>query len=132
MSKRKRRVFTEEQKLEAVSDYTSERKTAAEVASDLNIAVGQIYRWKAEFERKNKEAKIQVLVDQGLTVKLAKKIQSQQDEIELYQKKLAEQAVIIDLLKKLQTSASSPLESELSGWIDTTKKWDRKRKPVKS
>jgi len=66
------------------------------------------------------------LTDAGATRQMALKIQRQEEEIAAYQKKVAEQSVIIDLLKKLQTPRSYQSESKLSGLIDTIKKSDRK------
>ncbi len=66
-----------------------------------------------------------------MTRAMAIKIQQQEAEIEAYQKKVAEQAVIIDLLKKLETSNSYQSVSELTGLIGTMKKSVRKRGPVK-
>ena len=68
----------------------------------------------------------------GLSTQAARKILSLEAELKEYQKKVAQQAVIIDLLKKLQTSTNYQPESELTGLIDTSKKLARSRKPAKS
>lgn len=75
-----------------------------EVANEHTVSVGLLYCRKAEFEQAAKNKKIEELTAAGATNAMAIKIQQQEDEILHYQKKLAEQAVIIDLLKKLQTS----------------------------
>jgi transposase-like protein len=128
--KEPRRKFTEEQKRKAVDEYLTGTKTAMEVANELTIAVGLIYRWKAEFERAAKDQRIEDLTGSNISRAAAIKIQQQEDEIAAYQKKLAELMLINDLLKKLQTSPPSVRESELAGLIATHKKSAQKPKPV--
>jgi transposase-like protein len=127
-----RRKFSDETKRKAVDEYLSGTKSAMEVANELAVSVGLLYRWKAEFEQAAKNEKIEELTAAGATRAMAIKVQQQEEEIAHYQKKLAEQAVIIDLLKKLQTSKSSPFESELSGWIGIAKRSAQKPKLVVS
>lgn len=131
MSKRTRRVFSDEQKQSAVEDYLSGRKTAAQVAAENDVPVGVIYKWRVQLDERAKSRQIEDLEAQGATTQMARKILQQQAEIEAYQKKVAEQAVIIDLLKKLQTPRTSPPESELTGLIRTTQGLARNKKPVK-
>ncbi len=131
MSKKPRRKFTEEQKQEIVEAYVSGSKTAIELANEHNIAQGLIYRWKSDQKLKAKNNRIEELTEAGATRAMAIKLQQQEAEIEIYQKKIAELTVINDLLKKLQTSTSSQPESELTGLIGMVRKSDRKRKPVK-
>lgn len=128
MSNRTRRKFTIEQKRQAVDDYTSGRQTAVELANKFNVTVSLIYKWKASFDQKAKTDKINEYIDNGMSRAAAIKIQAQQAEIEAYQKKVAEQAIIIDLLKKLDTKISSQPESELTGLIKTTNKLARRKK----
>jgi len=128
MSKKQRRKFTPEQKQEAVEDYLTERRSAMDIANDLNVSVSLIYKWKADLELQNKKSRISELTDQGLSRAAALKIQQQEAEIEAYQKKVAEQVVIIDLLKKLQDRTPYQRESELTGLIKTTKRLARRQK----
>lgn len=127
-----RRKFTEEQKRKAVNEYLTGARSAMEVASELSVDVGLIYRWKAEFEQAAKNQKIEELTAAGATRAMAIKIQQQEEEIAAYQKKVAELTLINDLLKKLQTSKSLARESELSGWIGIAKRSGPKQKPVVS
>lgn len=76
-------------------------------------------------------ARIDELEAQGMSPQAARKIQQQEAEIEEYQKKVAQQAIIIDLLKKLQPSTSLQPESELTGLIDTTRKLARSKRHAK-
>ncbi len=131
MSKKSRRKFTDEEKRKAVDEYGSGSRSAMEVATDLGVAVGLIYRWKSDFENKERSGRVEELTEAGATRAMALKIQQQEDEIAEYQKKVAELTLINDLLKKLQTSNPSQRESELSGLIATMKRSGQKRKPVK-
>jgi transposase-like protein len=128
MSKKPRRKFTIEQKQQAVNDYLTGKKSAVAVASELDVTVSLIYKWKADLELKSKNKIITDLTEQGYPRAAAIKIQQQQAEIEAYQKKVAEQSIIIDLLKKLRTRTSSQPESELTGLIKTTNKLAQRRK----
>ena len=131
MQKKPRRQFTDEQKRLAVDDYVSGRKSADQVAAENGIPRSVVYKWRVQLDEKSKGARIDELESQGMTQQAARKIQQMEAEIEEYQKKVAQQAVIIDLLKKLQPSTNFPPESELTGLIDTNKKLARSRKPVK-
>lgn len=131
MGRKPRRTFTDEQKRTAVDDYVSGRKNAAEVAALNEVPVSVIYKWRVQLGEQAKGARIEELESQGLSTQAARKLLQMEAEIEAYQKKVAEQAVIIDLLKKLQTSTILPPESELTGLIDALKKSARSRKPAK-
>lgn len=131
MSKKPRRKFTDEKKKEILDAYISGAKSASELAQEHQIAQGLIYQWKSDQGLKDRNNRIHELTEEGMTRAMAIKIQQQEAEIEAYQKKVAEQAVIIDLLKKLQTSNSYQSVSELTGLIGTTKKSVRKRGPAK-
>lgn len=104
MGRRPRRKFTEEQKRQAVDDYLSGRKTAAEVAKENNVAQGQIYKWKIQFEEGAVKGRITALESEGHSPSQARRIQQLEAEVEAYKKKLAEEVLLVDLLKKLQTS----------------------------
>lgn len=131
MSKKPRRKFSEELKREIIESYTTGTRTAAELAHEHGIAVGLIYRWKSELGMQIKNNRIDELTEAGATRAMAIKIQQQEEEIQAYQNLVAQQAVIIDLLKKLQPSTNYQPESELTGLIGMVKKSDRKPKPVK-
>jgi transposase len=51
MSRRKRRVFTEEQKLAAVEHVRSTGKTVYQAAQDLDLTETALRRWIAEAEK---------------------------------------------------------------------------------
>lgn len=127
-----RRKFTKEQKDQAIDDYLSGDRSAQQIAADLDTDVQAIYRWKTAREEKQKGARFEELIEEGNSYGQAKKIMELEAEIEEYKKKLAEQVIINDLLKKLQTSKSSQPESELTGLIKTMNGSAQKRKPRKS
>ena len=108
MTKKTRKNYPEDVKARAVADYLSGARTAKQIAQDL---LGP----KME----------------GFSLEAAELVTRQREEIEIYQKKVAELSVMVDLLKKLQTSGDFQPESELSGLIATTKKSERQRRRAK-
>jgi len=106
MSKRPKRKFTDEQKTKAVEEYTSGKKTAAEVARELNVAQGQVYQWKMQLEEKRVKGRISALEQSGMSPSEARHMERLEAENEELKKKLAEQVIVNDLLKKLQKSTS--------------------------
>lgn len=131
MTKKTRKKFTKEQRDKAVDDYLSEARSAQQIATDLQTDVQNIYRWKVLREEKAKGARVDELLEEGVSKAHANRILELEEEIEVYKKKLAEQVVINDLLKKVPRPRPLVQESELTGLIKTTKKSDRKRKRVK-
>ena len=131
MTKKTRRKFTEEAKAKAVADYVGGVKSTQEIAKDLGVEVHSIYQWRAALDEKKRESRLSGLQAGGADIDLAERVLRQEEEIAIYQKKIAELTVVVDLLKKLQTSGPYQPESELSGLIATTKKSARKRKRVK-
>jgi transposase-like protein len=128
MSKKR---FSTEVRAKAVEEYTSGLKTAQELADELGATAQSIYRWKAVHTENQKGIRLEEIIADGNTREQAKQIQQLELQIEAYKSKVAEQSVIIDLLKKLPGNESLQSESELNGLIETTSKLARKRKPVK-
>lgn len=131
MKKKTRRKFSESTKKGAVDAYRSGTKSAQQIASELNVEVQAIYRWKTTLEEKAKGNRIEELLDGGMSTEVANRMLLMEAEIEAYQKKVAELTIINDLLKKLRSQGPLPPESELSGLIATTLKLARKRKLVR-
>ena len=127
MGKQKRK-FSDAVKLAAVDDYVSGRKTAAQIAANLKMSVGQLYRWKVTLEEEAKGASLQKLQDTGQSRDLAKALLEMRAERDAYQRTVGEQAVIIELLKKRLMSTSSQQRSELTGLIETLERAAVKRK----
>ncbi len=115
MSKRPKRKFSEEVKRKAVEDYTTGCKTAAEVAKEIGIAQGQVYQWKVQLEEKRIKGRVGELESDGRSPSDARLLQQKEDEIAMYQKKVAELIVVNDLLKKLQPSEIYPQLKNASG-----------------
>ena len=129
MAKKPKRQFKPEDKAKAVDDYVSGRKTAAQLGAELSCNPNLIYRWKAEADaarRDNRATEIEAsgVRDPGDI----KRILDLEDELDAYKKTVAEQTVLIDLLKKLDQSKTSQRESELIGLIRTTKSSAQKRR----
>ena len=131
MTKQTRKKFSKEQKRQAIDDYVSGRKSAQQIADELSMDVQYLYRWKVQADEKSKGIQVEEFEKEGCPPEWAKRLSQKEEEISLYQKKLAEQAIIIDLLKKARGLKTSASESELSGLIATTKKLDRKKGPAK-
>ena len=129
--KKTRRKWTYEQKRQFVHDFESGLKTAKQIADEIGDDPNVVYRWRAQLAERAKGLRIEELESTGLNSESAKKVLQLEAQIEEYQKKVAEQALIIDLLKKLQTSAVYQPENELSWLIDNNRRLGRYRKPVK-
>ena len=113
----KKRFYAEDVKRRAVEDYVSGRRTAADLASELGVAPGLIYKWKVKFDEQAKGERIDDLQSQGIDPASARRILELETELSEYQKKVGQQAVLIDLLKKLQPP-SSPLANVSNGLTD--------------
>lgn len=129
--KKKRKTFRKEEKQQAVNEFVSGKKSAAQIAAEYNIAPNLIYRWKSEFEAEARTSRAEDLESKGHNSADVRRIMELEDELEEYKKKLAEEILINELLKKLRDSRTSPPERELTGLIRTTKNSARKRKPLK-
>lgn len=127
---RTKRHYSEEIKQRAVDDYVSGRKTAQELALELGVAQGLIYKWKVRLEENAKGQRIEEMQAQGMDPESARRILDLEAELAEYKKKVGEQAVIIDLLKKLQPP-NSPLARESNGLGDIMKQLGRSKRPVK-
>lgn len=132
MAKRSRRQFTDEQKRKAVDDYVSGRKTAEQVAIENGVERGVVYKWRVQLDERAKDARIEELEEQGFSREQARIIEQQREELEAYKATVAQQAVIIDLLKKLQISSASQRENDVIGLIETTKRLARSKRPARS
>jgi transposase-like protein len=129
--KKPKRHFSDEAKRAAVDEYVSGRKSAAQVAGELNVAVGLLYKWRVALSEAGEETRAAELETDGLSPEHARRFRDLENQITEYQKKVGEQAVMIDLLKKLRQSKNYQPGSELTGLIETTKSWAPKRKPAK-
>jgi transposase-like protein len=129
--KKQKKQFSPEAKRQAIDDYITGRKSAVQIGAEMDCAPNLIYRWKSEFEAEQRSGRVSELKSEGHNPEDIRKIMDLEDELEEYKKKLAEQILINDLLKKLRDSKISQPESELTGLIRTKKNLGVKRKPVK-
>lgn len=122
MSKKPKKQFSPEDKARAVADFVSGVRSAAQIAAELKCSPNLIYRWKADAEAAKREGRAAEIEASGVRDPHdVKRILDLEDELEEYKKKLAEQILINDLLKKLRDSRILQPESELTGLIRTTK-----------
>ena len=131
MSKKPKRKFSDELKRQAVDDYTSGRKTAAEVAQEHDVAQGQVYQWKIQLEEKRVKGRVSDLEDSGMSPSEARYMQRLEDENAELKKKLAEQVIVVDLLKKLQTSTNYQQLKNASGYDEIAELLAQSRKRVR-
>ena len=122
-----RRHFSDEIKRQAVGDFVSGRRSAAEISAELGVTQGVIYRWRVQLEEQAQGIRIGELEAEGRSPEDAKQIQRLEEELAEYKRKVGEQTLIIDLLKKLRRSGIYLPESELSGLIDTIKSSARRK-----
>ena len=124
-----RRKFTREEKLKAISDYKLGKRSARQIAIDFGSKdLNLVYRWKYELEESSKGERVEELKSNGHAADAAKRIRELETEIFEYQKIVAEQAVILELLKKHRNQKTSVFEKRSSGLTDTIKQLDPKRK----
>jgi len=131
MTKKTRRKFTQAQRDQAIDDYLVGKKSAQQIADQIGADVQSIYRWKTLREQEARGLRVEELIEQGHSKAMAQKLLEKELEIEEYKKKVAEQSIIIDLLKKLPGNEIYQSESELTGLIKTMKNSGQKRKQRK-
>lgn len=134
MSKRKGKspIATKEQKLRAIEEYKSGIKSAKQIAAEFGTSNNNlIHAWKYELEEKAKGERVDELQNSGYSSEAAKKILDLELELAEYQKKLAEQVLINDLLKKLRMQPNFQPEKNVNGLTDIIKSLNQKKKPVK-
>jgi len=125
--RKERKSFSKEIKRKVVEEFVSGAKTAQQIVDEYGLYnVQAIYKWKTILEEKSKGVRVDELENTGCPPAMAKRMSQLEEEIQEYQKKVAEQSLIIDLLKKLRRQGICPSESELSGLIATMKKLERK------
>lgn len=127
-----RRSFTLSDKKKAVAEYQSGKKTAKQIAAEFNTSDNNlVHRWKYELETRNQGQHVEIPKCNNQASDAAKRIRELEAEVLEYQKIVAEQAVILDLLKKHRTQKSSVFAKRSSGLTDIIKELDPKRKPQK-
>lgn len=129
--KNKKYQFTDEQKRKAVDEYVSGQKRAEDIAKELKVPQGYLYKWRVQLSEKGKSVRVEELEKRGMSREMAQMMETKDAEIDAYRAALAQQIVINDLLKKLPASMISQRESELNGLLAIAKKLGRSKGPVK-
>lgn len=125
MEKENRRKFDVAYKKRIVSEYLS-GKSAKEIARRENIDPAHIYCWKTQLENRDRLNRIEtIVVDENVSLEQARKIVELEEELAAYKAKVADQAMVIDLLKKLQPNSVSGKRS--SGYIEIKRSLEVKR-----
>ncbi len=125
-------IATKEQKLKAIEEYNSGIKTSKQISEEFGSNNRNlIHQWKYEIEERAKGERVDELKNTGYSSEAAKKILELELEIIEYQKKLAEQVLINDLLKKLRNQSSYQPERSVTGLTDIIRSLNQKKKPVK-
>ena len=127
--KKERRKFELEYKLRIVKEYLTGNASAAEIAEREGIDAQSIYGWKTQLEARAKVERVETIQqEQGCSPEQARKQRELEEELEAYKSLVAEQVLMIDLLKKLHPNFQS--EKRSSGYIETKNALARsKRRP---
>ncbi len=112
--KRKNRSFDIEFKKKIVEEFTTGLASAEVIAQREGISASHIYKWKTHLENRARGERIEMLEAQGHNPEDVRRILELEDELEAYKSKVAEQALAIDLLKKIHPSFQS--EKRSSGY----------------
>lgn len=122
--KKSRRSYPLEYKQKLVDEYVSGAANAQEIAEREGILPGQVYRWKTQLEERAKLERVDELERDGMSPAEARRFREMEEELEAYKAKVAEQAIWIDLLKKLHPN--SPSERKSSGYSELKRQVERK------
>jgi transposase-like protein len=130
-TKRNRKKYDLEYKRRIVAEYLAGEKTAQEIAEREGLHFGQIYRWRVQLENRARHERIESIQadDPKVTLEQARRILELEEELEDYQKKVAQLTLENDLLKKLQPSYQSAKRS--SGYIETKRSLGQSRRRPK-
>ncbi len=116
-AEKKNKKWPTEFKNKVVQEYLTGNYTVKELAKKYGFEHDptRIYKWRHELNQAKQGDKVEDLKTQGYSFEQARKIQELEAEILEYQKKLAEQFVINDLLKKHHGLKSSAHVKSASG-----------------
>ncbi|TVQ80944.1 MAG: hypothetical protein EA369_01235 [Bradymonadales bacterium] len=121
-----RKKFELEYKRRIVQEYLSGTKSAKEIADAEGLDPGQIYNWKTQLENQRRVDRIEeIQTTEGVSFEQARKIRELEEELMAAKEKIADQALAIDLLKKIQPN--SAYEKKSSGYIAMKRELDRSK-----
>ena len=108
---------------------TRAQTSAQEIAVREGITTQFLYRWKTQLEQWKKKGRVRDLESSGSSREDALRIREMEEELAAYRAKVAEQAIYIDLFKKLQPNYQS--EKRLSGYAELKKKVEQFKRRAK-
>lgn len=118
-----RRKFDLEFKRRIIQEYLSGARSAREIAIAEGLDIGQIYNWKTQLENRAKADRIEeIQSSESVSFEQARKIRELEEEVEAYQKKVAQLTLENDLLKKLHPNLAS--EKRSSGYVAMRRQLD--------
>lgn len=121
--KKSRKRFDLEYKRRIVQEYLSGTRSARDIAEAEGLDVGQIYNWKTQLENRAKVDRIEEIQStEGVSFEQARKIRELEEELEAYQKKVAQLTLENDLLKKLHPNLAS--EKRSNGYVAMRRQLD--------
>lgn len=127
--KKNRKSFDREYKKRIVSEYIEGKLTAQEIADREGIERVQIYSWKSQLEARSKKDRFEELTEAGHNSEDVRRMMELEEELEAAKTKIADQALIIDLLKKIHPSFQS--ERKSSGYAELKRQVSRSKGRVK-
>jgi transposase-like protein len=128
--KESRRKFDEEYKKQIVQEYLSGNRSAAEIAAAEGLVAGQIYNWKTQLENRQRQERIEgIQGEQNVSPEQARRIWELEEELEAYEKKVAQLTLENDLLKKIHPNLA--FEKRSSGYIDIKRRLGQRNGRVK-
>lgn len=121
--KKSRKRFDLEYKRRIVQEYLSGTRSARDIAEAEGLDVGQIYNWKTQLENRAKVDRIEEIQStEGVSFEQARKIRELEEELEAYQKKVAQLTLENDLLKKLHPNLA--FEKRSNGYVAMRRQLD--------
>jgi transposase-like protein len=129
-TKKIRKKYDLEYKRKVVQEYLDGKLSAQQIAEREGLVPGQIYNWRVQVENRTRHERVEAIQAENpqSTFEQAKRIQALEEELEDYRQKVADQSMMIDLLKKIQPG--SPYVKKLSGYAEIKSTLGRpKRRP---
>jgi len=129
MTKKSRKSFDREYKKRIVSEYLEGKQSAQQIAEREGLERFQIYAWKSQLESRAKKDRITELTEAGHNPEDVRRMMELEEELEAAKSKIAEQALAIDLLKKVHPSFQS--EKKSSGYAELKRRVLSSKRRVK-
>ena len=128
--KESRRKFDEEYKKQIVQEYLAGNRSAAQIAQAEGLVTGQIYSWKTQMENRQRQERIEEIQgEHNVSPEQARRIRELEEELEAYEKEVAQLTLENDLLKKLHPNLAS--EKRSSGYIEIKRRLGQRNGRVK-